>query len=93
MQYDDDFDEEEIFSGQYTNKTKYKVQVQDHSGRNSKESSSRKKKEPAPENEDEADFDRINHDVLSAIDQLAEDEEDEDDMLDAMARFVEGQDT
>ncbi len=31
----------------------------------------------------------MNNEMLSALDQFNEDEEDEDDMLDAMARFVE----
>ena len=40
--------------------------------------------------QDEADFTKMPTEVLQAVDQAMEDEEDEDDMVDAMARFVEG---
>ena len=90
MCYDDDFDEEEMFAGSYTNKDKAQLQVR--AGRNVEKQT---KTAPAPRkkdvvNEDEADFDKMNNEVLNVLDQGKEDEEDEDDMLDAMARFVEG---
>lgn len=80
MQYDDDFDEEDLYYNK-NKKNKYQVDVVKDQGKLAKSapknieddisSIAKKTDEPSEENE----FD-----------------EDSDDMLDEMARFVEGQD-
>ena len=108
MQYDDDFDEEELFSGSYTGKKRPQV-VQDDA------KALAKKKEKIREmnrdenqiisttNEEPCNIDMKkdepedngfeDQDVVGAFDAAMEEEDEEDDGIDAFARFIEGQDT
>ena len=110
MQYDDDFDEEELFSGSYTGKKRPQV-VQDDAKALAKKKERIRELNSADQkqitsatkapvtNEEPCNIDmkdaepQDNMDVLAAFDAGMEEEDDEDDDIDALARFVEGQDT
>ena len=79
MQYDDDFDEEELYAGKDKAKTKYSVRLNENK-------SPQKKKEDLPEEV----FEGISE--IKDPYENEDEEDDDDDMLDTMARFVEGQD-